>query len=378
LQKGSLTLRSGSWWVRYRTGTDRRMVSHRLGPKDDVLYGRSSGKLRQLLEDHMAKVNAEAEPPSEDELTIEKFWSDTYLPFIEANKKHSTIHSYRQIWGQHLQKHFGQRTLAEYRTSDAYKFLNGLADSKLGRNAIQHVRSLMSGIFSAAANRGLVAVNPVRECKIENKMKPPKPAEAYSLREVEDLVTALKDRPDMQLLVTLQAHLGLRPSECQGLAWDCVDLDAGEIHLRRGVVRNVVQDLKTPGSVATLPIIEPVGGLLRLLSGKKFDGQVWVFENGRGKPACLKAFVWQVVRPAIANWNESHGPERRIKWRGMYGLRRTAATSMWNLTGGTEASQLLLRHTKPTTVNKHYLVADRSKLVIGLKLLEAHVTKPKD
>jgi integrase len=59
----------------------------------------------------------------------------------------------------------------------------------------------------------------------------------------------------------------------------------------------------------------------------------------------------------------------------MYGLRRSAATELWRLTKSTEASQLLLRHTTPSTVNKHYLVADRSKLMSGLKLLEANIAK---
>jgi hypothetical protein len=59
----------------------------------------------------------------------------------------------------------------------------------------------------------------------------------------------------------------------------------------------------------------------------------------------------------------------------MYGLRRSAASFLWSLTSGPEAALLLLRHTTPQTVNRHYLVADRSKLMSGLKLLEAHVAK---
>jgi hypothetical protein len=47
----------------------------------------------------------------------------------------------------------------------------------------------MSGIFSAACNRGLIATNPLRETRIDTKMKPPKPAESYSLREVEDMIS---------------------------------------------------------------------------------------------------------------------------------------------------------------------------------------------
>jgi integrase len=345
------------------------MAAHKLGKKDDVLYGRNSGQLRKLAEEHMAMVNAEATVPEEDQTVVE-FYERTYFPWVEANKKPSTVHSYKQIWSQHLEKHFGLRTLTGYSTSDSFKFLNGLADSRLGRTAIQHVRSLMSGIFSCAANRGLVESNPIRECKIESKMKPPGLAKAYSPREVEDLVSALAERPDLQLLVSLQAYLGLRPSECQGLAWDCVDMEHGLVLLRRGVVRGIVGDLKTAGSVADLPMIEPVGSLLRTAWAAKREGQVWVFENGRGNPTDLNAFVWRYIRPAIAKWNAEHGPESQVRWIGMYGMRRSASTAMWNLTGRTEASQLLLRHTTPTTVNKHYLVADRSKLTIGLKLLE--------
>jgi integrase len=85
----------------------------------------------------------------------------------------------------------------------------------------------MSGLFSAACNRGLIATNPIRETRIDTRMKPPKPTESYSLREVEDMISALKDRPDLQLLVALCGFLGLRPSEASGLAWDCVDLTTG-------------------------------------------------------------------------------------------------------------------------------------------------------
>jgi integrase len=372
LQKGSLILRSGVWYTRYWQGIspNKRLVSHKLAEKNDVYYSKSSVQLRKLNAEHMAKINAEVQTSTDVQL-ISEFWEQTYLKWVEANKKPSTLHSYKQIWNQHLKKHFGKTTLAEYRTSDAYKFLNGLADSGLGRNAIQHIRSLMSGIFSAACNRGLIATNPLRETRIDTKMKPPKKAEAYSQRQVEDLISALSERPDMQLLISLQGYLGLRPGECEGLAWDCVDLHRRELHLRRAVVRGVLGDLKTSGSVATLPIIEPCLSLFHGMSG---SARVWVFENREGKPASLKALVWRVILPAIARWNDSHGPESQIKWIGMYGLRRTAANAMWDLTGRTEASQLLLRHNTPATVNRHYLVADKTKLVVGLKLLEQKLT----
>lgn len=377
LQKGSLSLRAGGWFCRYYSGKhpNRRMVSHRLADKNDVYYSKSSVALRKLMIEHMASVNEkELGPDTGESSTIACFYEGTYLPWVAQNKKESTHHSYKTIWQKWLKKEFGSKTLDGYRTSDASKFLTRLADDKFGRNYIGHVRSLMSGIFSHAVNLGQLDRNPMREAKCLSKMKAPKPAESYSLREVEDMISCLAERPDAQLLVGLCAFLGLRPSECAGLQWNDVDLPGGFIYLRRGVVRGVVGDLKTVGSAASLPIIEPVRTMFELQKGRR----TWVFENREGKPRDMKEFVWRTIKPAVEKWNAQHKKDGHIKWLGLYGLRRTAASLLWSLTGDTQASQLVLRHSSPNTTVKHYLVADRTKMFAGLKLLEAHVTKGKD
>jgi hypothetical protein len=35
---------------------------------------------------------------------VSSFFKETYYPWVKANKKHSTILSYGQIWAQHLEK----------------------------------------------------------------------------------------------------------------------------------------------------------------------------------------------------------------------------------------------------------------------------------
>jgi hypothetical protein len=82
--------------------------------------------------------------------------------------------------------------------------------------------------------------------------------------------------------------------------------------------------------------------------------------------------VARIIRPAIEKWgNAQH--EEKIVWKGLYALRRTAASLLWSLTGDTQASQQVLRHSSPSTTVRHYLVADRSKMLLGLKLLEAKI-----
>jgi integrase len=107
---------------------------------------------------------------------------------------------------------------------------------------------------------------------------------------------------------------------------------------------------------------------------RKNGARTWVFENSAGKPADLKAVVWRFIKPAIQKWNSEHEKENQIRWLGLYGLRRSAASLLWSLTGDTQASQLLLRHSSPQTTIKDYLKVDRSKLASGLKLLEAKLT----
>ena len=350
-------------------------MSHRLAEKDHVHYSKGCVSLRKLVAEHMTAINERELGEEKGDFrgqSVSAFFKETYYPWVKANKKHSTSLSYGQIWAQHLEKHFEGKTLSEYKTSDASRFLTGLADTGLGRNAISHVRSLMSGIFSLAVNLGTIDRNPLREAKVLSKMKPPAKTESYSLREVEDMISALVDRPDAQLLISLCGFLGLRPSEASGLKWDDVDLEQGVIHLRRGVVRGVVGDLKTVGSATSLPIIDPIRVLLTLLLPTK---RTWLLENNAGNPKDLKDATVKVIKPAIAKWNASH--EEKIVWKGLYAFRRTAASLLWSLTGSTQASQQVLRHASPATTVKHYLKADRTHMERGLKMLEAKLAERK-
>ncbi len=283
-------LRGSSFFIRYY-GPDRKQRTEFLCERDEKHHSRTCKAVRTLADVAMAKVNAESEKPSDGpELLVSDFFLHTYLPWVEANKKRSTILSYKQIWAQHLKSHFDSKTLGGYRTSDASKFLTGLAESGLGRNTISHVRSSMSGIFSHSVNLGLIDRNPVSEAKSLSKAKAPSETESHSLREVEDLISALAERPDCQLVVALCGFLGLRPSEVAGLQWQDVDLTNGIIYLRRGVVRGAVGDLKTLGSATSLPLFEPIKSIFAVWASK-LAKRVWVFENQAGNHLDLRSMV---------------------------------------------------------------------------------------
>src|SRR5215469_5386256 len=214
-QQGSVVEVGGAFYVRYwcdgvkKDGTPGRVQrSQRLCEKDAKHYSRDCKPVRLLRDGFMATINA-GQVASHD-MPIADFWNSVYLPWAqtvnpkvgEPNLRPSSLEGYQQIWEQHLKAHFDGQTLRQYRTAMATEFLTGLS-SKVGRSTLAHVRSLMSGIFSLAMAKGLVDENdnPIKGAFSLYKTAPPKRTRHYTLNEVLEILRALADRPECQLVM---------------------------------------------------------------------------------------------------------------------------------------------------------------------------------
>jgi integrase len=314
----------------------------------------------------MAEVNAQTKPAND--LTVATFWEKTYLRFAEENLRHSTVHGYKQIWSQHLKSHFGHMLLKEYKTPMGSVFLTSLAKT-LGRATIQHIRSLASGIFSHAVNLGHIESNPWHDVKVLGKTKAPGETAHYTLEGAENVISALVEHVDCQLIVALAFFLGLRPGEIQGLRWE--DIDDDWIHIRRAVARNVVGETKTKSSVASVPLIAPVRIPLTLWRQKRANPtEGWVFPNSKGKPVDLRSVIGRTILPTLQ--------AKKIEWKTLYAGRRGAATILTQLTGDALAAKELLRHKNLAVTTDKYVKAIPEALLKGIKLLEAAATASGD
>jgi integrase len=371
-QSGHIYEASGAFFVRYYvteivdSRPTRVQRSYRLCVKDKKHNKRTCDPVKRLADDHMRTVNANDAPVNDQ--TVTSFWEKTYLPFAEENLRHSTVHSYKQIWNQHLKPHFGTTAMKDYKTHHGSLLLTSLS-KKLGRHTVQHIRSLASGIFAHAVNVGVIESNPWHDCKVLGKTKEPGETQHYTLEEAEDIISALVDHVDCQLIVSLAFFLGLRPGEIQGLKWEDIDTVPDEhgrqwIHIRRAVARNVVGDTKTVSSVAALPLIAPVRvplELWRQKSGNKTEG--WVFPNTKGKPVDLRSVISRTIVPTLTAKN--------LEWKTLYAGRRGAATILTQLTGDALAAKELLRHKNLAVTTDKYVKKIPEALLKGIKLLEA-------
>jgi integrase len=315
----------------------------------------------------MERVNAESGSVAQIDVPVTDFWQTTYLPHLERTTKPSTLNGYCKLWGQHLVLHLASFTLREYKTVDATRFLTSLAERGLGTRTIAHVRSLLSGLFRHALRLGLIETNPVCDAGSLTPARTPEPTHAYSLEEAENIITALFENMQAQLVFALACFLGLRPGEIAGLRWS--DIDCEWLHVRRSSWRGIVGTTKTPESVASVPIIEPLKSMLaawRLQSKSE-----WIFPSNRGdRPLNISQFAQRVIAPVLKSKN--------IKWHGLYAGRRGAATLLVQLTGNAVASQYVLRHRNIATTQAFYVKPVQTAAVDGLKLLEAKLQERKN
>jgi integrase len=249
---------------------------------------------------------------------VVEFWDKVYLPFIEStnNLKPSTVHGYKQVWNQHLKLHFGTLYLTDYKTHLMSNFLTGLAKDHRPRT-LNTIKWLASAIFAHAVATGNCETNPIRDSRVLGKTLGHGDTKSYTLEEMENVITALVERVDAQLVMALSFFAGLRKGEIWGLQWN--DIDDDFIHVRRAFSRGVIGPPKSKKSIGPVPIIQPVRGLLKLWRAKAGDG-VWLFTNTEGGAMNLDQFAREVIRPALR--------KAKIEWKGFHAGRRGLGTEL--------------------------------------------------
>jgi integrase len=362
----------GAWYLQYYQNGKRETI--RLADRDSIHTSANCKAIRLLRQKHMMGVTSSPNNPLAKDMRVVEYWEQRFIPYCEEivsvgpragqpRKKPSTMKGYRQVWRQFLLAHLGNCTLQKYQPRMGKQLLRSLTATQ-GFHVLKHIKSLGSAIFQLALDDEIVTMNPWYNVNMPKDAIQPADTPHYTREQSEDLVSALVDHVDAQLVLALACFLALGPAEIAGLRWE--DIDKNWIHIRRNVVDGEVGTPKTKERAAPVPLIDEVRVPLELWC-KKCDNPVdgWLFGD---KPVDLHNLVARVIRPHVdgERYQRKGEPQTckrcevvpkasRVEWRGMYTARRGAITHTIEASNGNFAlGQALARHASGKTTQDFY------------------------
>ena len=249
-------------------------------------------------------------------------------------------------WLQHyIVPTWGSYRIEELQARPVDLWLQSLA---LAPKSKSHIRGLMRILWDFAMWRGDVAVqrNPMELVTVKGATQRTRQPRSLTVEEFQRLVRQLEQPFRTMALVCV--CFGLRISECLALKWCDVDWLNGTLRIERGIVHQVVDQVKTPESKRAMHIDRE---MLAVLHGwrqsSQFSGpEDWMFASPvhLGRLPFSYAGVWRGLRRAAVK--AGIGPIRSHMFRHTY---RSWLDSVGTPVG---VQQRLMRHSDiRTTMN---------------------------
>lgn len=197
-------------------------------------------------------------------------------------EKMPTRHSTKRVCMLWLKKYiltrWGDLTITDLQPRPVELWLNSL---DLAPKTRGHLRGLLHQIWEYAMWSGAVPVqvNPISLVTVKGCSKRRRQPRSLTVEEFHTLAGHLREPFKTMALVSV--CLGLRVSETLALRWQDIDWLRGRLRVERGIVNQIVDDVKTENSRKFMTIVPE---LLAVLAGWKQSAQFasdgdWVFAS---------------------------------------------------------------------------------------------------
>ena len=291
--EGSIRKRKdGRWEGRYTAGHDPETGK---AIYKNVL-GRSQAEVKEKLRQAIGETRA-LDIAKAGKYTVGEWmevWFQDYAKIKVRPSSHQTYQGYIQ---NHIRPNIGDISLEKLTSLDLQKFYKKLlAQGRVDRveakgqpkglsaKTVRNIHQILSSALKLAQEQRLILTNPAEGCalpRVEHQ-------EMKTLTTVQ-LASFFREARESGVfeLYYLELATGLRRGELLGLKWEDIDLERGDLRVRRQVSRingEVVEaPLKTKNAYRTLPLAEDAISVLKE-QRRKVGNSPWVFPSPNGGP----------------------------------------------------------------------------------------------
>ena len=300
-QTGSVVFdkRRGTWALLWRENGKRR--SKLIGTKAEYPTKAAASRAAERMKSDLV---AQLRQPlvTTVEVLVDRYRAER-MP-----ARHSTRLGYDSYLKNWVVPEWGEKLITELQPRVVELWLNGLDMKPKSKG---HIRGLLGTLITFAMWRGDIptGVNPMSLVRLHGTNRPANPRRTITAEEFQTFSRRLSE--PFCTIAFLCVCLGLRISECLGLQWRDVDWLNGRLSVKRGIVRQVVDDTKTPESQKNIPMsAELVEMLARWKQTSQFGEPTdWVFAS----PVQLGTLpwsypnVWRVFKQAATHAETGRG-----------------------------------------------------------------------
>ena len=294
-QFGSVVLdkRSKTWHFIWWENGRRR--SKRIGSRRELRTKAAAWKAAHPFVNAIeCQVINETEPITVSSLV--NFYRAEKMP-----RRYSTRRGY-EVWLKHyILPRWGELPITDIQARPVELWLQTLL---LAPKSKAHIRGLLSVLWDYAMWRSNIPMqrNPMELVFINDVSKRVRKARSLNVEEFHSLLDAIGSDLPVRTMLLLAVSFGLRISEALGLKWKDVDWLNKTVRIERGVVKQIVDEVKTSHSARAMVIADE---LLELLKQLRQESQFsaledWIFASPAklGRQPLSYTHIWEMLDTA--------------------------------------------------------------------------------
>ena len=291
--EGSIRKRKdGRWEGRYTAGRDPE--TGRAIYKN--VLGKTQAEVKEKLKSAIKETQA-LDQTKVGKYTVGEWMEVWFEDYAKVKVRPSSHQTYRGYIDNHINPNIGDIPLEKLTSLDLQKLYKKLLtkgrvdrlEAKgqpkgLSAKTVRNIHQILSSALKLAQEQRIILANPAEGCalpKVEHREMKTLP--------VEQLRSFLREARESGVfeLYYLGLATGLRRGELLGLKWEDIDLERGDLRVKRQVSRingEVVEaPLKTKNAYRTLPLAEDTVSVLKE-QRRKVGSSPWVFPSPNGGP----------------------------------------------------------------------------------------------